>query len=126
MKTFNKALALLLIMCSLLFCFNVRAALQQENIPLEGELDTRDMRSIDKKEKVKAFLNGANINIEFEINISKVVINIKDTNNTIIYTKTVPSPQYESISLEGLESGCYTLELSADTGYMYGTFMYVY
>lgn len=127
MKIFKKTLGFLLIIVLLLMAFNIKAALyQQENIPLEGELDTRDMRSIDKKEKVRAFLNESNINIQFEIAIPKVVINIKNTDNIIVYTKTVPSPQYESISLEGLENGSYTLELSTDSGYMYGTFMYVY
>lgn len=123
----NKVGGIIVIIITLLICTNVRAALhQQENIPMEGELDERDMRSIDKKKTVEAYLNGSFVDIEFTKRIPAVVINIKNVDNTIVYTKTVSNPHYEAISLEGLESGCYTLELSADSGYMYGTFMYVY
>lgn len=128
MKELFRNWRLLMVMFSLLLtCFQIQAMRDiDEDIPMEGELGNYGMRSVYPPQNVHAVLSGKSVNIEFLQNIPLVTINIKDTNNTIIYTKTVPSPQYESISLEGLESGCYTLELSADTGYMYGTFMYVY
>lgn len=123
----NKALGILVITIALLFCTNVKAALyQQENIPLEGELDERDMRSTHTNKTAEAFLNGTNVDIEFHKRISEVVINVKNSDNVIVYTKTVAFPHYETISLEGLESGGYTLELTAGSGCMYGSFMYVY
>lgn len=123
----SKTLGVIVVIITLFFCANVRAALyQQENIPLEGELDDCDMRSIDKGKTAEAFLNGTNIDIEFYKRISEVVINVKNSDNVIVYTKTVAFPHYETISLEGLESGGYTLELTAGSGCMYGSFMYIY
>lgn len=122
-----KVAGFLSIIVLLLLCGQVEASTHsQKNVPLEGELDTRDMRSIDREKGVTAFLGDTELNIEFNIYVPEVTINIKDINNTIIYTKTVACPQYETISLEGMESGSYTLELSAETGYMHGTFMYIY
>lgn len=122
-----KLAGFLSIIVLLLLCGQIEAAEQpQKNVPLEGELDARDMRSIGGEKSIIAFLEGTDLNIEFNKYIPEVTISIKDVNNTIIYTKTVAAPEYEIISLEGLETGCYTLELSAETGYMHGTFMYVY
>lgn len=122
-----KVTGFLSIIVLLLLCGQIEAAMHREkNIPLEGEMDTTDMRSIGGETTVTAFLDETELNIEFYKYIPEVTISIKDVNNTIIYTKTVASPRYEIISLEGIESGCYTLELSAETGYMHGTFMYVY
>lgn len=122
-----KVTGFLSIIVLLLLCGQIEAGTyRQKNVPLEGELDTRDMRSIGGETTVTAFLDETELNIEFYKYIPEVTISIKDVNNTIIYTKTVASPRYEIISLEGIESGCYTLELSAETGYMHGTFMYVY
>lgn len=97
-----------------------------EDIPMEGELGTTGMRSVFPHENAHAILSGDIVRIEFFQKVPLVTISIKNGDNTIVYTKTVSNPHYETISLEGLESGCYTLELSADSGYMYGTFMYVY
>lgn len=103
-------------------------AIREEDypMPLEGEFGITGARSIAPVNSVEAVLSGKMINIKFNIWVPNVTINVKDINNTIIYTRTVASPQRETISLEGLESGCYTLELSGETGYMHGTFMYVY
>lgn len=104
-------------------------AIREEDfpMPLEGEFSNIGARSIAPVNPVEAVLRGNKmVIIKFNVFVPNVTINIKDINNTIIYTKTVACPQYETISLEGMESGSYTLELSAETGYMHGTFMYVY
>lgn len=120
-----KVVAILLSL--LVTCFQTHAMKDiDEDIPMEGELGNYGMRSIRPQQSVLAVLHSDNINMEFFQKVPLVTISIKNVDNTIVYTKTVSNPHYETISLEGLESGCYTLELSADSGYMYGTFMYVY
>lgn len=124
---FKSSRAFAFIISFFLACFQMQAMQKvDEDVPMEGELGRRGMRSITPQKSAHVILSGSNINIEFFENVPSVQITIKDVNNTIIYTKTVASPRYEIISLEGIESGCYTLELSAETGYMHGTFMYVY
>lgn len=126
-RLFGSRMIFFVMISLFLACFEMRAMQKvDEDIPMEGELGRRGMRSIDPQQSVHAVLSENNINIEFFKNIPLVTISIKNSNNTIVYTNTVSCPQYESISLEGLENGSYTLELSTDSGYMYGTFMYVY
>lgn len=130
MKTLfiKRCFTVLFIAILLITGLNVQAIREEDYpMPLEGEFGITGARSVVPVNSVEAVLRGNKmINIKFNIFVPNVTINIKDTNNTIIYTKTIAAPEYEIISLEGLEEGCYTLELSADTGYMYGTFMYVY
>lgn len=118
----------LFIMLSLVsICFHVQAMKDiDEDIPMEGELGTTGMRSVVPQKSAHAVLSGDIVKIEFLQKVSLVTISLKTSDNTIVSTKTVSYPQYETISLEGLETGCYTLELSTDSGHMYGTFMYVY
>lgn len=99
---------------------------EERNIPLEGEFDNIGARSITPQKTVDAILSGANVNIKFYVYVPYVTINIKNADQTVIYTNTISAPQCETISLKGFESGCYTLEIDADNGSMYGTFMYVF
>lgn len=123
MKTFA---ALFVLILTLLPCIEVKAAMHKENLPMEGEFDERDARSINPTEPVQAFLDNNMVYVEFYAYIPNVIIQMKDSNNNIIYTKTCSALEVEMISLAGLESGSYTLELTTERGgYMYGTFLYL-
>lgn len=123
-----KFLGTLLILGSLLCtCFQVKAATHKEYLPMEGEFDERDARSVDPTQPVLAFLDENSVGVEFYSYIPNVTISIKDSNNDVVYTKTCPAPEVEIISLVGFSNGSYTLELRTEGGgYMYGTFFYVY
>lgn len=126
-KLFKSWKVVAVIVSLLLTCFQIHAMKDiDEDIPMEGELGNYGMRSLESPQSAQAVLRGNKIDIEFFKMLPSVTINIKNTDNDIIYSTTTSFPHYETISLEGLESGCYTLELSTDKGYMYGTFMYIY
>lgn len=127
MKKFKYCATLLVSLTILLSYLHVKAAMQYDDLPMEGELDDIGPRSVDPVLSLHAFLNENNVGIEFYKDIPKVTISIKDNNNNVIYTKVCFSPILEIISLAGFERGSYTLELRTETGgYMYGTFLYGY
>lgn len=127
MKLFKKTIATFVVLTLLLSCFQMKAAMHKENLPMEGEFDDIGPRSIDPTQPVQAFLDENTVSVEFYRYIADVTISIKDSNNNVVYTKTCPAPEVEIISLAGFESGSYTLELRTERGgYMHGTFLYVY
>lgn len=127
MKSIKGSIALLMVLACLFTCFQLKAAMHKQNMPMEGEFDQDGPRSIDPTQPVQAFLDENTVSVEFYRYISDVTISIKDSNNNVVYTKTCAAPEVEIISLAGFESGSYTLELRTERGgYMYGTFLYVY
>lgn len=127
MKLRKFFISLFVVLTVFLLCFQVKAAMHKDNLPMEGELDHDGPRSIDPTQPVQAFLDENTVSVEFYRYISDVTISIKDSNNNVVYTKTCAAPEVEIISLAGFESGSYTLELRTERGgYMYGTFLYVY
>lgn len=127
MKLFKSSITTFVVLTFLLSCFQMKAAMHKENLPMEGEFDDIGPRSIDPAQPVQAFLDENTVSVEFYRYISDVTISIKDSNNNVVYTKTCAAPEVEIISLAGFESGSYTLELRTERGgYMYGTFLYVY
>lgn len=127
MKSFKSPVVLLVGLAFLFSCFQLKAAMHKENLPMEGQFDQDGPRSIDPTQPLQAFLDENTVSVEFYRYIPNVTISIKDSNNNVVYTKNCPAPEIEIISLAGFESGSYTLELRTERGgYMYGTFLYVY
>lgn len=127
MKSIKGSITLLIVLACLFTCFQLKAAMHKQNMPMEGEFDQDGPRSIDPTQPVQAFLDENTVSVEFYRYIADVTISIKDSNNNVVYTKTCPAPEVEIISLAGFESGSYTLELRTERGgYMHGTFLYVY
>lgn len=119
-------LILFVVLTFMFSCFQAKAATHKENLPLEGQLDQDGPRSLDPTQPIQAFLDEDNVSIEFYKYTPDVTITIKDSNEQVVYTKTCFAPEMEIISLAGMASGTYTLDLSTGKGgYMYGTFVYV-
>lgn len=127
MKSLRNIITLLFNLTFLFTCFQLKAAMHKDNMPMEGEFDQIGPKSIDPIQPLQAFLDDNSVSIEFYRFIPNLTISIKDNNNNVVYTKTCSGPEVEIISLAGFESGSYTLELRTETGgYMYGTFLYEY
>lgn len=127
MKSIKVYVTLFFLGVFLFSTYSVRASMHKENLPMEGEFDERDARSVDPTKPLQAFLEDNSVCIEFSRFVPELVISIKDSNNNVVYTKTCFGPDVEIISLAGFGPDSYMLELRTEGGgYMYGTFSYGY
>lgn len=125
MKSFRGFITLLVNLTFLFSCFHLKAAMQKEYVPMEGQFDQIGPKSIDPIQALQVFLDENSVNIEFYQYIPEVTISIKDSNNNVVYTKKCSLPEVEIISLVGFGKDSYTLELTTERGdRLYGTFLY--
>lgn len=105
---------------SIAFSFNMSA---RDSIVIEGSFGPEDARSLVPPTPVEAFVDGNQISINFYQYLSSVTLTVKDSEGTVVYTKTSYAPESEVITLDNCSDGAYTLEMRNKNGYVHGAFV---
>lgn len=111
---------------SLCFLFCVGATFHMSAIDrmvIEGSFSPEDARSLVPPTPVEAFVDGNQISINFYQYLSSVTLTVKDSEGTVVYTKTSYAPESEVITLDNCPDGAYTLEMRNKNGYVHGAFV---
>lgn len=99
-------------------------AMSRHRVKIEGRFDRLGARSVVPATPVEAFIEGAQLFIDFNRSLPSVTITVKDSAGNAVYTETCYTPQTVIIALDNCESGVYTLEMETDNGgYVYGSFL---
>lgn len=126
MRTTISKITTIASLCLLCFIGSVfhANAYTRERIKIEGCFDRLDARSVVPATPVEAFIEGAQLFIDFNQSLPSVTITVKDSAGNAVYTETCYTPQTVIIALDNCESGVYTLEMETDNGgYVYGSFL---